>query len=76
MGYKIDSEDLNSLVSRFAENHGLKTEGTVGGKSHMNKALERITSLERIIKQQKLNEKDLRIAKELLEDLKKAVRGE
>ena len=48
----------------------------VGGKSHIQKGIERIKGLENIIKKQLLTPEELALAKMLLEDLLKAMRGE
>jgi len=45
----------------------------VGGKSHIQKAIERITNLENIIKKQDLNSSDSKIVNDLLNDLKNAL---
>ena len=45
----------------------------VGGKSHIQKGLERVKNLENIIKNQNLNNDDLKIATKLLNDLKSAL---
>ena len=58
-----------------AVRHELLTKELVGGKSHIQKAKERITNLENIIKKQPLNNQDLELAKQLLEDLQKALGG-
>ena len=58
-----------------AVRHELSTGELVGGKSHIQKALERVTNLENIIKKQPLNSSDLDIANKLLNDLKDALGG-
>ncbi|TYV52921.1 hypothetical protein [Listeria monocytogenes] len=58
-----------------AVRHELKTGELVGGKSHIQKATERVTNLENIINKQNLNSDDLKIAKDLLKDLKDALGG-
>ncbi|MBC1794805.1 hypothetical protein [Listeria booriae] len=58
-----------------AVRHELSTGELVGGKSHLTKALERIKNLENIIRRQDLDADDLKLATELLEDLKNAVGG-
>ncbi len=45
----------------------------VGGKSHITKGLERVRNLENIIAKQNLGSADLRIATDLLNDLKSAL---
>ena len=57
-----------------AVRHELRTGELAGGKSHIIKAQERIRNLENIIRSQSLNRQDLRIAYELLYDLKNALR--
>ncbi len=59
-----------------AVRHELKTGELVGGKSHIQKATERVTNLENIIKKQNLNPNDLKIANDLLKDLKNALGGQ
>ena len=58
-----------------AVRYELKTGKLVGGKSHIQKARERVKNLENIIKKQNLCSSDLKIAKELLKDLKNALGG-
>lgn len=58
-----------------AVRHELKTGELVGGKSHIQKAIERVTNLENIIKNQNLNSSDFKIANDLLTDLKNALGG-
>lgn len=58
-----------------AVKHELATGEQVGGRSHIQKALERIQNLENIIKKENLNQKDLEIATEMLNDLKNALGG-
>jgi hypothetical protein len=58
-----------------AVRHELSTGELVGGKSHIQKATERVTNLENIIKNQPLNQSDLDIATKLLNDLKNALGG-
>ena len=58
-----------------AVRHELSTGELVGGKSHITKATERVTNLENIINKQNLSSSDLEIAKNLLDDLKKALGG-
>lgn len=53
----------------------LKTGELVGGKSHIQKAMERVTNLENIISKQNLSPSDLEIANNLLNDLKNALGG-
>ena len=53
--------------------HELETGELVGGKSHITKGIERVKNLENIIAKQNLDSDDLKIATELLEDLKKAL---
>jgi len=58
-----------------AVRHELQTGELVGGKSHIQKATERVTNLENIIKKQDLNFGDLKIANDLLKNLKDALGG-
>lgn len=58
-----------------AVRHGLSTGEFVGGKSHVKKAMERVTNLENIIKEQELSGGNLEIANKLLNDLKNALGG-
>ncbi len=53
----------------------LATGQPVGGRSHIQKAIERIRNLENIINSQTLSRQDLEIALLLLEDLKNALGG-
>ena len=53
--------------------HELTTGELVGGKSHITKGLERVRNLENIIAKQNLNSADLKIATDLLNDLKSAL---
>lgn len=55
--------------------HELKTGELVGGKSHIQKGMERLKNLENILKKQNLNPTDKRIVKDLIRDLKKALEG-
>lgn len=55
--------------------HEVSTGELVGGKSHIQKAMERITNLENIVDKQPLNQTDLAIATKLLNDLKSALGG-
>ena len=55
--------------------HEMSTGQLVGGKSHVTKALERITNLENIIKKQNLSQNDINIANNLLNDLMNALKG-
>lgn len=54
-------------MSTFAE--------LVGGKSHIQKGIERVAGLKNIIKKGGLSSSELALAKRLLEDLEKALRG-
>ena len=58
-----------------AVRHEISTGDLVGGKSHLQKARERVTNLENIIKKQELSNGDLEIANALLNDLKNALGG-
>ena len=58
-----------------AVRHELSTGELVGGKSHITKAMERVTNLENIIDKQNLSDSDLAIANELLNDLIDALGG-
>ena len=58
-----------------AVRYELKTGKLVGGKSHIQKANERIKNLENIIRKENLNEKDLKIAKDILNDINMALKG-
>ncbi len=53
--------------------HELTTGELVGGKSHITKGLERVRNLENIIAKQNLDSADLKIATDLLNDLKSAL---
>jgi len=53
--------------------HELQTGELVGGRSHIQKGIERIRNLENIINKQPLDENDLSTAKRLLWDLKDAL---
>ncbi len=48
----------------------------VGGRDHVMKIQQRITNLSNIIKNQKLNEDDLKYANELMSKMKKSLKGE
>ena len=52
-----------------------RTHKLVGGKSHLQKGIERLKNLENILKKQNLNSTDIRIIKELLKDLRDAIEG-
>ena len=56
-----------------AVRHELATGQLIGGKSHIQKASERITNLENIIRTQTLSPSDTIIANEILSDLKNAL---
>lgn len=58
-----------------AVRYELSTGELVGGKSHIQKAMERVKNLENIIKKQKLSNGDLKIANKLITDLKNALGG-
>lgn len=58
-----------------AVRHELSTGELVGGKSHIQKAMERLTNLENIIEKQGLSSRDLEIANRLLSNLKNALGG-
>jgi len=58
-----------------AVRYELSTRKLVGGKSHIKKAKERVINLERVINKEKLSDKDLEIANNLLTDLKDALGG-
>lgn len=58
-----------------AVRHELSTGELVGDKSHIQKATERVTNLENIIKKQGLGSEDLEIANRLLNYLKNALEG-
>jgi len=58
-----------------AVRHELSTGTLTSGKSHIQKAKERITNLENIVKQQSLSQTDIEIANKLLNDLKNALGG-
>ena len=49
--------------------------GGMGGKSHIQKGIERLRNLENILKKQLLDSVDKKIIKELIEDLKDALEG-
>lgn len=53
--------------------HEALTGDLVGGKPHLQKGIERIANLERIIRSQHLDQTDMRTAQRLLEDLRSAV---
>ena len=53
----------------------LRYDKLVGGKSHIQKGIERVTGLKNIIKKGGLSSSELALAKRLLEDLEKALRG-
>ncbi len=53
----------------------LSTGELVGGKSHIQKGIERLKNLENIINKQGLDSSDLKIAQELYDDLKSALGG-
>ncbi|MEG0775795.1 RHS repeat-associated core domain-containing protein, partial [Clostridium sp.] len=53
--------------------HELQTGELVGGRSHLQKGLERVKNLENIMKKQTLDENDLSTAQQLLWDLKDAL---
>jgi len=52
----------------------LTTGQLVGGKSHITKGLERVRNLENIIAKQNLSNADLKIATDLLNDLKEVLK--
>lgn len=58
-----------------AVRHELSNGELVGGKSHLQKATERVTNLKNIINKQDLSSKDLEIANNLLRDLENALGG-
>ena len=58
-----------------AVRHELRTGELVGGRSHIQKAVERAKNLESIIRTQNLSPRDLEIANALLSDLKNALEG-
>ena len=58
-----------------AVRHELQTGELVGGKSHMQKAVERVANLENIIKKEALSQSDFEIASTILDDLKAALEG-
>ena len=51
----------------------IKNQKFVGGKSHIQKGIERLKNLENILKKQDLNTTDKQIIKELIKDLKNAL---
>ncbi|MBE6651088.1 MAG: hypothetical protein E7613_07225 [Ruminococcaceae bacterium] len=53
--------------------HEIKTKQLVGGKSHIQKGIERLKNLENIYKKQNLNTTDKSIVKYLIKDLKNAL---
>ena len=53
----------------------LKTKELVGGKSHIQKGMERLKNLENILKKQNLDSTDTKIVKQLIKDLKNALGG-
>lgn len=55
--------------------HEFKTGELVGGKSHIQKANERIKNLKNIIKKENLNSSDLKIAEDMISDMDNALRG-
>ena len=55
--------------------HEIETGELVGGKSHIQKGIERLKNLENILNRVELNENDKKIAQELYEDLKDALGG-
>ncbi|MDR3258145.1 MAG: hypothetical protein LBT51_00835 [Fusobacteriaceae bacterium] len=85
----VDNQKLKNVISEMYRSKSsvgdgglvdairdeLKTGVKTGGKSHLLKGTERVTNLENVIKKENLNDKDLKIAKELLEDLKNALGG-
>jgi len=55
--------------------HELSTGELVGGKSHIQKGLERVKNLENILKKETLNPADRSTAEKLLNDLNNALKG-
>ena len=55
--------------------HEIETGELVGGKSHIQKGIERLKNLENILNRFELNENDKKIAQELYDDLKDALGG-
>ena len=53
--------------------HEIKTGELVGGKSHIQKGIERLKNLENILKKQDLNSVDKNIIRELIKNLKDAL---
>lgn len=53
----------------------MKTQNLVGGKSHIQKGIERLKNLENILKKHDLNSTDKAIIRELIKDLKNALEG-
>lgn len=54
----------------------VKTGKLVGGKDHIKKAEERIRNMENILRKETLNSKDRKTALKLINQLKKALKGE
>ncbi len=52
-----------------------KTGNLVGGKSHIQKGIERMRNLERFLSRNDISKKDRKIASKLYKDLKKALGG-
>ena len=55
--------------------HELKTGKLVGGKSHIQKGMERLKNLENILKKQNLTSTEKKIVQDLINDLRKALNG-
>lgn len=55
--------------------HEIKTGNLVGGKSHIQKGIERLKNLERISNRENLSKQEIKIINELITDLKKALGG-
>lgn len=53
----------------------IKNKKLVGGKSHIQKGIERLKNLQNILKKQNLNSTDKQIIQELMKDLKNALGG-
>lgn len=55
--------------------HEIKTGEKVGGKSHIQKGLERLKNLENILNKQQIDNSDKSIIQGLIDDLKNALGG-
>jgi len=55
--------------------HERETGGHVGGKSHLLKGKERLKSLRRILKEERLNQQDQKIVEKLIKDIRDAMKA-